>query len=445
MSIILKISIIIRTKNENRWLGWLLDVISDQKKVKYEIIIVNNGNLSNLKKTLINFSSLDIKIINIKKYRPGYALNKGIEKSKYNLITMISSHCIPANDKWLFNLNLPIYKSKNCFACYGRQEPLSFTPLSDKRDLAIAFGIESRKQFKDPFFHNANSSINKKYWSQIKFDSKVPNIEDRIWAEKIQKKFKKYIFYQPKASVYHWHGIHHTNNINRLDSTSRVLNEVHFGSVNLKKKVSPLFFIPFSSRFVSISLLKDTIESILNYDSKANIFISTTKNFKKELSKLIKIFLNKNIYIYIRNKIYDKSIEPLDFVYKDLSRFALKKSFSLYSPVVCIEVKHGIRTREFFRLLINHYYSNRCTSVFPSLKMNLTIINIPSTKNINSHVLNKINENLIPKDLNQKNKNFAIIKSYGFISSLDLLNILDLSGSKPNILDITKFHKGEII
>ena len=96
-------SIVIRTKNENNWLDWLLDNILDQKKINYEIIVVNNGSRKNLKATLNNFKSLDINVVHLKKYTPGYALNKGIERSKYDLITMISSHCIPTNENWLWS------------------------------------------------------------------------------------------------------------------------------------------------------------------------------------------------------------------------------------------------------------------------------------------------------------------------------------------------------
>lgn len=434
-------SIIIRTKNENRWLDWLLDIISDQKKINYEIIIVNNGNRRDLKTTLNNFKNLDINVVHIKKYLPGYALNKGIEKSKYNLITMISSHCIPTNENWLYNLNFPVYKNKNCFACYGRQEPLSFTPSQDKRDLAITFGIESKKQFKDPFFHNANSVINKRYWNKIKFDSTISNIEDRIWAATIQKKFKKYIFYQPKASVYHWHGIHHTNDIERLESTVNILNKINLSSNNVKKNIKPIFFIPFSSRLDSINLLEETLSSILDFDINANIFISTTYNYKEIISKLINEKF-KSIKLFIRKRIYNNSKEPLDFVYRDLSRFVLKKSYSLHTPVICLEVIHGKRPKDFFNKLLINYKKNNYSSLFSSLKISSSFIIEDPLISSTNNLIKKINDNLTPKDLNvKKNYNYIIIKSYGFVSSLDLLNIHDMCGLRPGIININRFKK----
>ena len=437
----LSTSIIIRTKNENQWLDWLLDIITDQKNVNYEIIIVNNGNLSKLKKTLKNFSDLDLRIVNIKKYKPGYALNKGIEKSKFNLVTIISSHCIPTDNFWLFNLIYPIAKNKDCFASYGRQEPLSFTLPSDKRDMSIVFGVESKKQFKDPFFHNANSAINKKYWKKIPFDSTVTNIEDRIWASKIQKKYNKYIFYQPKASVYHWHGIHHSNIKERSESTDKVLSNLQFQNISNDKNEKPVFFIPYSSRFSSDKLLLDTVNSILEYNSTSNIFISTTSNLEKIALKLLHKLNLQNLHLFVRNKIYDKAKEPLDFVYKDLSRFVIKKSFSHNTPVICLEIQHGSRPKDFFKKIISTYRSNNCTSIFSSLKLDCTVVNEQSIKNSEKFILHKINENMLPKDLHKNNHNFIILKSYGFISSLDLLNIFDASGIKPILFNVSKYKK----
>ena len=62
---------------------------------------------------------------------------------------------------------------------------MSFSSAQAIRDLTIVFGVESRKQKKDPFFHNANSAIRKALWDEVPFDPEATNIEDRIWAEEM--------------------------------------------------------------------------------------------------------------------------------------------------------------------------------------------------------------------------------------------------------------------
>ena len=142
-------------------------------------------------------------------------MNLGVKNSTGKFCVCLSAHCIPKNKFWLINLLKSIIKNKKFAAVYGRQEPMSFSSLSDKRDLLITFGLDEKIQKKDSFFHNANSIIKKKLLIKYPFDNKTTNIEDRLWAQKILKKGYQ-IYYSPKASVYHYHGIHQDGNQQRL-------------------------------------------------------------------------------------------------------------------------------------------------------------------------------------------------------------------------------------
>ena len=99
------VSIIVRTKNEDFWIGKCLNEIYNQKYKNFEVILVdNNSNDKTISIVKKNFPK--VKIINYKSknFLPGKSLNLGIKKSKGDLIAMISGHCIPKNDKWLKNL-----------------------------------------------------------------------------------------------------------------------------------------------------------------------------------------------------------------------------------------------------------------------------------------------------------------------------------------------------
>ena len=171
------VSIIIRTKNEERWIASCLNAIYEQDYKNFEIIIVDNESKDNTLKIISNYKVA--KILKIKNFLPGKALNLGIKKSKGSIVVCLSGHCIPKNNKWLNNLISPL-KNKNVAGVYGKQEPLSFSSPLDKRDLLITFGLDKKVQ-KRGFFHNANSAI-KKIWEKYKFDEKVKNIEDRLWG-----------------------------------------------------------------------------------------------------------------------------------------------------------------------------------------------------------------------------------------------------------------------
>ena len=185
------VSIIVRTKNEDFWIGKCLNEIYNQKYKNFEVILVDN-NSKDKTISIVRKNFPKVKIVNYKSkvFFPGKALNLGINKSKGRLIAMISGHCIPKNNDWLKNL-VRNFNNSNVIACYGRQEPSDISEPNDVRDLTYLFGLDKKIQTKDPFFHNANSMIRKSIWKKNKFDEMIKHIEDRLWASEVLKKGKK--------------------------------------------------------------------------------------------------------------------------------------------------------------------------------------------------------------------------------------------------------------
>ncbi len=215
-----KISIIIRTKNEERWILKCLEQIKKQTIKNFEIILVDNNSSD---KTVEKATLAGVKkVIVIKSFLPGKALNLGIKKSLGEYIVCLSAHCIPTNKNWLKNLIKNFKLEKNVAGVYGRQEPMEFSKDSDKRDLFLVFGLDRKVQIKDSFFHNANSMIKKSIWKKIKFDENISNIEDRLWGQKIIQSGYK-IIYEPSASVFHHHGIHQDGNQTRLKNVVNII------------------------------------------------------------------------------------------------------------------------------------------------------------------------------------------------------------------------------
>src|SRR3989338_6117868 len=171
------ISIIIRTKDEERWIGQCLQAVFSQERKDFEVIIVNNKSRD---KTIEKAKQFKIdKVITCTEYLPGKALNIGISQSRGKYIVCLSGHCIPVNSKWLTYL-LDNFNDPAVAGVYGRQEPMEFTSNSDKRDLALVFGLDRKIQLKDSLFHNANSMIRRDVWERAPFDEGVTNIEDRV-------------------------------------------------------------------------------------------------------------------------------------------------------------------------------------------------------------------------------------------------------------------------
>ena len=237
------VSIIIRTKNEERWITACLSSIFSQDYKDFEVIIVDNMSTD---KTCEKAKKFNItKILTCEDYLPGKALNIGVREAKGEYIACISGHCIPVDSKWLSNL-LNNLKEPKVGGVYGRQEPMEFTSDADKRDLALVFGLDRKVQRKDTFFHNANSMFKKNIWEETPFDEDVSNIEDRVWAKKVLERGYE-VVYEPMASVYHYHGIHQNGNVERCANVVRILESLHedysYKSIEIEK-LSTIVLIP---------------------------------------------------------------------------------------------------------------------------------------------------------------------------------------------------------
>jgi rhamnosyltransferase len=219
-----KCSIIVRTKDEERWISQCLRAVFSQTYSNFEVILVDNDSTDQTKAKALNFDIA--KVVTISQYTPGAALNLGIRESIGEYIVFLSSHCIPTNNLWLENLVKTLEYDDNYAGVYGRQEPMSFTSAMDKRDLMLVFGLDKKIQIKDSFFHNANSIIRRECWEKSPFDDLLTNIEDREWGQNMINYGHK-LAYEPSASVYHHHGIHQNGNEERAKNIVKIIEDLH--------------------------------------------------------------------------------------------------------------------------------------------------------------------------------------------------------------------------
>ncbi len=310
-----KVSIIIRTKNEERWISPCLKAVSSQTCKDYEIIIVDNNSTDG---TLLKASQFPVKIVKIDKYLPGRSLNKGVEAAKGDILVFLSGHCIPTSQNWLEEI-LKGFADQKVAGVYGRQEPMNFSSPGTKRDLLIVFGLDKRVQLADSFFHNANAAIRKQVWKKHKFDNSATNIEDRLWASVVQKHGYK-IIYQPGASVYHHHGIHHDGDIRRAESTVKVIEEISENLIKHKpgkinpKKMKIVGFIPVKGKGPLIDN-KPILEYTLKQAKKSNllkeVYVFTDSKDSADLA------LKYGAKVpFMRDKQYSKDYVSLDEVYQ---------------------------------------------------------------------------------------------------------------------------------
>ena len=382
-----KVSIIIRTKNEEQWIEQCLTKIFKQTYKNLEIIIVDNNSKDS---TVNKIAKFKVKLIKIKKFFPGDALNKGIKKSNGDIIVCLSAHCIPTTDDWLAKL-VSNFRDKKTAGVYGRQVPLPYSSNFDKRDLYTFFGLERRVQKKDNFFHNANSAIRRNLWKKFPFDEKIDHIEDRIWANEIIKAGYK-IIYEPKAAVYHWHGINQNMDEKRCREIVIILENIDNiykpKLTNNLKDLSTLAIVPQKNESLTHNnknyLITKTLEDLKKSKYIDNIFVATDNKKTK------KIAIESGVKVpFLRPKNLSLNYVDVGTIAKYyLKRLENKKIFADY--IILATENFPFRDEKIFDQMLEQIHKNNNDMVY-AVKEERGSIFTKSDKKIE-----KINDGFIP-------------------------------------------------
>lgn len=418
------VSIIIRTKDEERWIVQCLQGVFAQDHRDFEVIIVDNESSD---KTIEKARQFNIaKVVTCRDYRPGKALNMGIRESKGDYVVCLSGHCIPVNERWLGNL-LKNFSEEGVAGVYGRQEPMSFSSDSDKRDLALVFGLDRRVQKKDSFFHNANSMIAKAHWKELPFDEAVTNIEDRVWAKNIIEKGLK-IVYEPEASVYHYHGIHQNGNVERCANVIRILENIHsdysYKSIEVGKlntvALIPLRGIPGSVN--GKSLVGYTIEQARASKYIKRVIVATDN---KEMADLA-VRLGAEAP-FLR----DPEFSGEQVTLAQVLRHSLEKIESLNifpDLVISLEVTFPFRPKGFIDDMIEQLAENGFDSVIAARRENKAV-----WKERDEEIV-QLDEGLTPRKF--KDPTFIELRGIGCVTHPEFLRQGKLLGEKIGIYEV---------
>ena len=169
------ISIVIRNKNEAEYLERTLYIVTKLYTNDFdEVVLVDNYSTDN---SVAIANSYNCKVVLIKDFTYGKALNLGISHAKNELILLLSSHAVPIGSGFFKNAITVFATNKNCAG-------VRFINSIKNHERAIANNFEVL----DPLNHGLMAAccmISKNVWEDHKFDENLTFSEDKEWSKRL--------------------------------------------------------------------------------------------------------------------------------------------------------------------------------------------------------------------------------------------------------------------
>jgi len=174
-------SVVIRTYNEEKHIGRLLEGISRQTFRDVEIIIVDSGSKD---ATLAIANRYPVRVISItpEEFTFGRSLNRGCAEAGGDFLVFASAHVYPTYPDWLEQL-LSGFDDPEVALVYGKQRGDSNTKFSENQIFAKLFPDQSTLRQDHPFCNNANAAIRRELWLQHPYDETLSGLEDLEWGK----------------------------------------------------------------------------------------------------------------------------------------------------------------------------------------------------------------------------------------------------------------------
>jgi glycosyltransferase involved in cell wall biosynthesis len=191
------ISVIIRNRNENEYIGFAIQSCLDHLN-KPEIIIVDNNSTDDSLQTVNLFKDrTKIKVLPINDYTPGKSINLGVKHATNKRILVLSAHA------QITTLNTEMlnqwFRVENHVAVFGNQTPIYKGKRISKRYIWSHFtnnttenlysDIENRH-----FLHNAFCFYDKEFLIKNPMPEQYAGKEDRYWAKDMVNKGHTYLY-----------------------------------------------------------------------------------------------------------------------------------------------------------------------------------------------------------------------------------------------------------
>jgi glycosyltransferase involved in cell wall biosynthesis len=199
------ISVIIRCKDEEQWIGHSIQSVLDFLDDPEVIVIDNNSTDESMDVVRMFEHHVDINKMSIDDYSPGRSLNKGIANAKYEYILVISAHCVLTRMNWdehrknidshcvVFGKQIPLYR--------GRKIGERYIWGNFINESKVNMFCDTEKRY---FLHNGLALYKKDTLIQHPFEEKWYGKEDRYWANSMISNGMSTLYDPSIECFHHW-------------------------------------------------------------------------------------------------------------------------------------------------------------------------------------------------------------------------------------------------
>lgn len=200
-----EISVVIRSRNEERWIGHTIQSILDHIP-NSEILVVDNESTDDTMDVVRMFEYLaHIRTFSIVEYSPGSAINMAVARSTRKYTLCLSAHCVITK----LDLQLLEEELKTHVCVFGKQIPIYRGKRITPRYIWSHFGDQPEKNMwspieERPFLHNAFAVYKRRTLIERPFDPKWYGKEDRYWARDRVKEGSIILYDPSHTCLHHW-------------------------------------------------------------------------------------------------------------------------------------------------------------------------------------------------------------------------------------------------
>ncbi|MBU1997867.1 MAG: glycosyltransferase [Candidatus Omnitrophica bacterium] len=221
----MKISIVILSKNEEKYIGSTLDSIFKQKIDKeYEVIVIDSGSCDS---TLTIAARYPVRIIHIpaNEFGHGKTRNYGAQTAIGEVIVFLNADATPQDEYWLKSMVDNLKNDARIAGAYSRVYPRQdCNPLRFWEIITEGAGDRQVKniddfsgyQYMKPrekriflSFQSISCAIRKDILLKYPFENNIEFGEDLEWSKRIMEKGFKIVF-EPKSTVLHSHNFYYS-------------------------------------------------------------------------------------------------------------------------------------------------------------------------------------------------------------------------------------------